>query len=163
MSVEDFFIKGVRREGGSIRKRLVSLGVPYECSTPECLVTSEWLGSHITLQVDHIDGDNYNNEKDNLRFLCPNCHAQTETFGNSNIKKYSYCSCGRRKTNDAMTCLTCYNQENKEKIEWPPVEEIIKQVKIMGYVAYAETIGVSDNGVRKHLTRAGIKPLPKFR
>lgn len=29
----------------------------------------------IILQIDHIDGDNKNNTRDNLRVLCPNCHA----------------------------------------------------------------------------------------
>ena len=27
------------------------------------------------LQIDHIDGDRKNNAKENLRVLCPNCHA----------------------------------------------------------------------------------------
>ena len=36
-------------------------------------------GKKITLQLDHIDGDNNNNKLENLRFLCPNCHSQTET------------------------------------------------------------------------------------
>ena len=34
--------------------------------------------------VDHIDGDAKNNKPDNLRILCPNCHAMTSTFGNRN-------------------------------------------------------------------------------
>jgi HNH endonuclease len=31
----------------------------------------------IPLHVDHIDGDWSNNQPDNLRLLCPNCHALT--------------------------------------------------------------------------------------
>lgn len=38
------------------------------------------------LNVDHIDGDAKNNRPDNLRILCPNCHAMTSTFGNRNKK-----------------------------------------------------------------------------
>ncbi|NDB82938.1 MAG: HNH endonuclease, partial [Alphaproteobacteria bacterium] len=37
-----------------------------------------------TLQLDHIDGDPYNHQLENLRFLCPNCHSQTETFSGRN-------------------------------------------------------------------------------
>lgn len=45
---------------------------------------SEWNGSPITLEVDHIDGDSSNNTLVNLRLLCPNCHSQTETYRNKN-------------------------------------------------------------------------------
>lgn len=45
---------------------------------------SEWLGKPITLEVDHIDGNNKNNDFDNLRPLCPNCHSQTLTWRGRN-------------------------------------------------------------------------------
>lgn len=41
---------------------------------------TEWLGKLITLEIDHIDGNNKNNTKENLKLLCPNCHAQTPTW-----------------------------------------------------------------------------------
>lgn len=59
------------------------LGVRNECV--ECRIGPEWNGRPLTLELDHIDGDRLNNELSNLRLLCPNCHAQTET---SNRKKY---------------------------------------------------------------------------
>ncbi len=34
------------------------------------------------LEIDHIDGDHTNNTKENLRILCPNCHALTPNFRN---------------------------------------------------------------------------------
>ena len=40
---------------------------------------------HIILDLDHIDGNNRNNQLSNLRFLCPNCHSQTETYKGRNI------------------------------------------------------------------------------
>jgi hypothetical protein len=39
-----------------------------------------WLDKPIALEVDHIDGNPDNNIEENLRFLCPNCHAQTDTY-----------------------------------------------------------------------------------
>lgn len=57
----------------------------YQCSTPGCPVGGIWLGKPIVLQVDHIDGDSQNDDIENLRFLCANCHTQTETFGGRNI------------------------------------------------------------------------------
>lgn len=39
-----------------------------------------WNNKSIALELDHIDGDNKNNNLKNLRILCPNCHSQTDTF-----------------------------------------------------------------------------------
>lgn len=47
-----------------------------------CHLPSEWNGKFLRLQVDHVDGQCYNNEESNLRLLCPNCHSQTPTFSN---------------------------------------------------------------------------------
>lgn len=59
-----------------LRRALLETGVPYAC---ECGQGPEWKGRKLTLQVDHRDGNWRNNTKQNLRFLCPNCHSQTET------------------------------------------------------------------------------------
>lgn len=56
----------------------------YVCS--ECGIDS-WNEKSITLELDHIDGDNLNNDPTNLRLLCPNCHSQTDTFRGRNIPK----------------------------------------------------------------------------
>ncbi len=43
-----------------------------------------WNDKPIPLEVDHIDGNSENNSVTNLRLICPNCHAQTETYKNKN-------------------------------------------------------------------------------
>lgn len=46
---------------------------------------SNWNGEPIPIELDHIDGNHQNNSLDNLRLLCPNCHAQTATYKIRNI------------------------------------------------------------------------------
>lgn len=51
-----------------------------------CNIT-HWNNQFAPLELDHIDGNPYNHNLDNLRVLCPNCHAQTSTYRGKNIKK----------------------------------------------------------------------------
>lgn len=45
-----------------------------------CCITSIWNNIPLTLQLDHIDGNSDNNNLNNLRLVCPNCHSQTNNF-----------------------------------------------------------------------------------
>lgn len=45
----------------------------------------EWKTEKIPLELEHIDGDNRNNIKSNLKLLCCNCHALTDTWRGRNI------------------------------------------------------------------------------
>ena len=55
----------------------------YKCI--KCGCDGNWQDGVISLEIDHIDGDNSNNEISNLRYLCPNCHALTDTYRGRNI------------------------------------------------------------------------------
>lgn len=48
---------------------------------------TQWNNLPIPLDIEHIDGNPQNNKVDNLTYLCPNCHRQTDTWGNSRIKR----------------------------------------------------------------------------
>ena len=69
-----------------LKDKLVKLGlIKYSCVL--CSNDGTWLGEAITLQLDHINGNNTDNRLENLRILCPNCHSQTSTWGGRNIER----------------------------------------------------------------------------
>jgi hypothetical protein len=58
-----------------------------DCLEHRCEICglAEWMDRPIPLELDHKDGDAANNSLDNLRLICPNCYAQTETYKAKNI------------------------------------------------------------------------------
>lgn len=52
--------------------------LPYHCA--KCGTPPMWNGRPLTLRLDHINGVRDDHRIDNLRFLCPNCDSQSETF-----------------------------------------------------------------------------------
>lgn len=56
--------------------------IPYKCSY--CGNEGEWNNKPLSLQLDHINGNCSDHRLENLRWLCPNCHSQTETHGSKN-------------------------------------------------------------------------------
>lgn len=80
-----FFSKNTYRSGNSLKKRLIrDFNIEYRCVL--CSNTGSHNNKPLSLQIDHIDGDNRNNEIKNLRFLCPNCHSQTHNYSGKNKK-----------------------------------------------------------------------------
>lgn len=85
--MEEIFIKD--KDGGksSVRKyiRLYKL-IEEKCK--ECGLSETWNGKPLTLQLEHMSGDSTDDRLENLCWLCPNCHSQTETYtGKANRKK----------------------------------------------------------------------------
>lgn len=65
----------------------------YKCV--ECDNNGTHQGKLLRLQIDHVDGNNKNDKVENYRYLCPNCHSQTDTWGVKNVSEE-----GRKRMNE---------------------------------------------------------------
>lgn len=140
-----------------LRKKLL----PYVCAL--CKREPEWEGKSLTLQLDHINGNSTDNRLENVRFLCPNCHSQTENFGGSSNRKLpKHCECGVEIHRNSKGCSSCQAKERQRKrreepaserfkIEWPPIDELLRMVKETSCLQVARQLGVSDVAVAKHI------------
>lgn len=91
----------------------------YKCSI--CGQEPFWNGQELSLTLDHINGDNHNNKLENLRWVCPNCDRQLDTFGSKNQthlpKKRFYCvDCGKEISNGSVRCEVCARKELSKQI-----------------------------------------------
>lgn len=77
----DAWVNNNEKIGKTIAKRYLVDHHGDKCSV--CGIT-DWNGESLVLEIDHTDGDAYNNRPENLRLICPNCHSQTPTYKNRN-------------------------------------------------------------------------------
>jgi len=138
-----------------LRLKLIQDGLKkQEC---EWCGLTEWRGKPIALELDHIDGNRHNNELNNLRILCCNCHAQTPTWRGRNKKQKPHnhiCqTCFKRKVSRVnLSCRSCSAKKvNKPRIAWPEKSKLMEMVIESNYSKVGRMLGVTDNAVRKRL------------
>lgn len=83
--ISDYLTNKFPIQSNRLRKRLLSEGI----FSPICSYCKgvTWLNNPIPLELDHINGNHEDNTLSNLRLLCPNCHALTDTYRGKNKKK----------------------------------------------------------------------------
>ena len=85
MTLVDYLANSKDIQTNKIRQKLLKEN--YKEHKCEKCGLSEWLNQPIPLEVHHKDGNRFNNTIDNFELLCPNCHAQTDSYRGKNSAK----------------------------------------------------------------------------
>lgn len=148
-----------------LKERLYKEGLK-ERKCEMCEQDENWHGKHISLIIDHINGNHKDNRLENLRILCPNCNATLDTHCGKNVKDQKiknidnknktknekYCSCGKKIDKRSKKCKSCNNIELSlllRKVERPEYDTLLKNIKDFGYSGTGRKYNVSDNTIRK--------------
>ena len=114
-------------------KRLVKEGYKeYKCE--KCGI-NEWMGQPISLQLHHKDGNHCNNLINNLCFLCPNCHSQTDNYSGKS---------SRNKDNKK-------NEIKNINVHNIPISriELKQKIRTIPFTTIGKEFGVTGNAIRK--------------
>lgn len=154
-TLEEHLIKNSTTKSCKLKNMLFKHGIKKnKC---EICGIEEWQGKPLNMQLHHIDGDPTNNTLENLQILCPNCHAQTDTFCSGNkikiIKEKEIYICpicgGEKKTKNSKCCAVCRSKLNR-KVKWPTKEEMEKYFsKGLNPGDIGKIYGVSGNTAKK--------------
>jgi hypothetical protein len=165
-SIEEIFCKDSTYKGcGSGLKRHLIKHFDWElkCQNQKCPIKhiEEFEDPDSTnkipllIELDHIDGNNKNNEITNLRFLCILCHSLTSTYRTKNKiyeeKEETKCiDCNTIISKDSLRCDKCAHLLQRKVVERPSLEQInndLEELKTM--IAVGKKYNVSDNTIRK--------------
>lgn len=164
---DEVFIENSTYNRQHLKSRIINeCLIKYVCD--KCGNDGSWQGQILSLQLEHKNGINNDNRLQNLCFLCPNCHSQTDTYSGKSLKKEiktkirhkkektkkeiktkkGICECGKEIMNYSKRCIEC-NNKYQRRVERPSYKNIMIDVKKYGYRKTGEKYGVSDNAVRK--------------
>lgn len=152
-TVENVFIKEKCDQSTLRRFYLEGNYTEYECSI--CGQEPFWNNKELTLTMDHISGDNTDNRLENLRWVCPNCDRQLDTFGARNKKKLekkenvkTFCiDCGKEISKNGVRCIQCLGIfQRQSKITR---EELKDKIRNQTFTSIGREFNVSDTAIRK--------------
>lgn len=164
---EVFCQNSPEHHGAALSRRLVLMGRPYIC---EACHLEKWKDKHITLHVHHINGNHCDNRLENLAFLCPNCHQQTNTWGSQASMICGAAGCTRRRLQNRKYCSDACKTEARRasgrepcrsflrplfrRVQRPPLQQLLDETESLGFSACGRKYGVSDNAIRKWIKSA---------
>ena len=163
--LEEVLVENSSYSRQALKQRLYAEGL----KDPTCEMCGQgetWNGMEISLILDHINGVRNDNRLENLRIVCPNCAAGLETHcgrGRRTLERTREClGCGKTfppKYRDNFYCSRACGQKSsrgslgprpeRRKVERPPHDQLLREVKRLGWSAVGRKYGVSDNAIRK--------------
>lgn len=155
----DLFVANSTVASSVVRKRIKKENlIPYQCAI--CNIKNEWNFKILTLQLDHINGVRTDHRLENLRWLCPNCHSQTETYAN---KKRNSTSKGQKEKKYNITPGWNRGLEmiNSRKVERPSKEELGKLLWEKPSTEIGIQFGVSDKSVENWAKQYALSKPPR--
>jgi DNA-binding Lrp family transcriptional regulator len=154
--LSEILIENSKYRCGLLKERLIQ-NKTFQNNCFECGLKDYWNDKKIILQLDHINGNRYDNRIENLRLLCPNCHSQTKNFAGKNIKNkrpksINYCKkCSIKVYKKNSFCKKCCLR--KSKINWPSIKELQMLLTQMSCQDLAKKLGVSDRAIYKKIKK----------
>lgn len=110
---------------------------------------NEWLGKQLSLELEHKNGNRYDNRIENIELLCPNCHSLTATYRGKNN--------GKNKSKEYSDAL---RREMKERelinIDIDDIE-LTKLVAVKSIIEIGNMFGVSPKTISRICFSRNIK------
>jgi len=150
LPLKDLLVNNCYRSATTFKNRILKEGLlKYICY--ECGQGPEYRGKYMSLDLDHINGNNKDNRLENLRILCGYCHKQTETYCRpfkKKEKRYHNCRvCDKQISVRSTLCNEHNTVHTRKAIEWPEDSHIVELVK---------KVGISEASVRLRVSRGGL-------
>lgn len=169
--IEKYLNNEIQIASYRLKNKLINEGIK-EMKCESCGL-EYWKGVVIPLELHHIDGNHFNNNLDNLKLLCPNCHALTDNYRgrgtksykskrnkknreyknhlHQNVVKENHCiDCGKAISDKAKRCKSCASKMQRKKCENRPSRRELKYlIRNNPILQIAKNYDVSDNAIRK--------------